>query len=412
MVIHTVQIQSKLSGLLSNLQDAETGQRGFLLTHNDDYLEPYFKANASLNKIKNNLRFLTQDNLIQQKNLDRMEMLVTQKLNELKQTIELSKKGNHDEAIKIVKSNYGKKTMDNIRVLIGDMSKLETSLLKQRKEKFDLITNFVWIAEILTFIAFLTIAFLVLKQINTSFKLQATNQRSLSKLNKDLQQSNQELEKFAYVASHDLKAPLRGINNLANWIEEDLKEALQGEAKNNMSLLHNRIKRLESLLDDLLAYSRVERSKDKKTIVNCKSLVEEIASLYQSPGLDLKIKTDDSLPTITTIRGPLEQIFRNLIHNAIKHHDRTSINIEITAEENAEFITFSVKDDGPGIPTEYHNQIFEMFKTLKSRDEVEGSGMGLAIIKKVLDIHGGKIHVESQRGIRGANFIFDWKKII
>jgi len=177
-----------------------------------------------------------------------------------------------------------------------------------------------------------------------------------------------------------------------------------------MGLLRGRIKRLGSLLDDLLAYSRAGQMKEDYKTVNSKLLAIDVASLFNSPNLDLKIKVDDTLPTFTTQKTPLEQVFRNLINNAIKHHDRKSISIEITAKQNDEFVSFSVKDDGPGIAPEYHERIFEMFKTLKPRDEVEGSGMGLAIIKKLLDAQGGKIRVESQIGKRNTNIIFDWKK--
>jgi len=263
---------------------------------------------------------------------------------------------------------------------------------------------------LLTFIAFIVIAFLIIMRINNSFTLKQQAEIKLREVNKNLQQSNRELEEFAYVASHDLKAPLRGIDNLAGWIEEDLKEVMQGEPKENMGLLRGRIKRLESLLDDLLAYSRAGLMKDNYETVNSKLLVIDVALLFNSPNLDLKIKADDTLPTFTTQKTPLEQVFRNLINNAIKHHDRKSISIEITAKQNGEFISFSVKDDGPGIAPEYHVRIFEMFKTLKPRDEVEGSGIGLAVIKKLLDTQGGRIRMESQIGKRGTNFIFDWKK--
>jgi signal transduction histidine kinase len=111
----------------------------------------------------------------------------------------------------------------------------------------------------------------------------------------------------------------------------------------------------------------------------------------------------------STQKSALELVLRNLISNAIKHHDRTEINLDISAKENGKFYRFSVRDDGPGIATEYHERIFEMFKTLKPRDEIEGSGMGLAIIKKLIERQGGKIWVESQAGKRGTNFIFDWK---
>jgi light-regulated signal transduction histidine kinase (bacteriophytochrome) len=224
----------------------------------------------------------------------------------------------------------------------------------------------------------------------------------------ELEHSNQELEQFAYVASHDLKAPLRGINNLAKWLEEDLKGVLEGETKENMDLLRRRVTRLESLLDDLLAYSRAGQKKDNAVLVDSEEMVNDIVYLFDDQHLDLKVRIN-ALPTFSTQKSALELVLRNLISNAIKHHDRTEINLDISAKENGKFYRFSVKDDGPGIAIEYHERIFEMFKTLKPRDEIEGSGMGLAIIKKLIERQGGNIWVESQAGKRGANFIFDWK---
>jgi len=223
----------------------------------------------------------------------------------------------------------------------------------------------------------------------------------------ELEHSNQELEQFAYVASHDLKAPLRGINNLAMWIEEDLKGILEGEAKENMDLLRRRVTRLESLLDDLLAYSRAGQKKDNAVLVDSEKMVNDIVYLFDDQHLDLKVRIN-ALPTFSTQKSALELVLRNLISNAIKHHDRTEINLDISTKENGKFYRFSVKDDGPGIATEYHERIFEMFKTLKPRDEIEGSGMGLAIIKKLIERQGGKIWVDSQAGRRGTSFIFDW----
>jgi signal transduction histidine kinase len=225
----------------------------------------------------------------------------------------------------------------------------------------------------------------------------------------ELKHSNQELEQFAYVASHDLKAPLRGINNLAKWLEEDLQGVMEGETKENMDLLRRRVTRLESLLDDLLAYSRAGQKKDDAEIVNCNQIVKDIICLFDDLHLDLKVKIKGDLPIFSTQKSALELVLRNLINNAVKHHDRTEINIDVSAKQNGKFYRFSVNDDGPGIATEYHERIFEMFKTLKPRDEIEGSGMGLAIIKKLIDRQGGKIWVDSQADKRGANFIFDWK---
>jgi signal transduction histidine kinase len=225
----------------------------------------------------------------------------------------------------------------------------------------------------------------------------------------ELEHSNQELEQFAYVASHDLKAPLRGINNLAKWIEEDLNGIMGEETKENMNLLRRRVARLESLLNDLLAYSKAGQKDDDSVLVDCKEMLKDIMYLYDDQDLNLKVNIHPDLPTFFTKKSALGLVFRNLINNSIKHHDRTEINLEISVQNNGNYYSFSVKDDGPGIAPEYHERIFEMFKTLRPRDEIEGSGMGLAIIKKLIELQNGKIWIDSQADKRGTNFIFNWK---
>jgi len=225
----------------------------------------------------------------------------------------------------------------------------------------------------------------------------------------ELEHSNQELEQFAYIASHDLKAPLRGINNLAKWVEEDLRGVMGEETKGNMALLRQRVTRLESLLDDLLAYSKVGHNDDNSVLVDCKEMLNGIVYLYDDLDIVLKVNIHPNLPTFFTKKRALELVFRNLINNAIKHHDRTEINLDISVQNKDDYYIFSVKDDGPGIAPEYQERIFEMFKTLRPRDEVEGSGMGLAIIKKLIELQDGNIWIDSQAGIRGANFSFNWK---
>jgi PAS domain S-box-containing protein len=224
----------------------------------------------------------------------------------------------------------------------------------------------------------------------------------------DLLRSNEELEQFAYVASHDLKAPLRGIENLVSWIEEDLESSLTDDTRTNMDLLKSRVRRLESLLDDLLAYSRAGRGDRASDLVDTKQLVGELALLV-SPPQGFSIVGGEALPTFQADRAPLTQVLQNLISNAIKHHDHPAnghVWIEALALPHA--IEFTVTDDGPGIPERFRARVFGMFQTLKPRDEVEGSGMGLAIVKKLIERQGGNIWLADGRTEQGLAVHFTW----
>ena len=224
----------------------------------------------------------------------------------------------------------------------------------------------------------------------------------------ELKRSNKELNDFAYVASHDLKAPLRGIMQLSAWIEEDIADFATDDTKSNLTLLMNRTSRLEKLLEDLLDYSRIGRKVGDIQTVDTNELVLNVFDL-QDPSDNITLICQASLPVIDTVISPFETIIRNLIGNAIKHNDKENGVITVSAQEFKKYYQFSIKDNGPGIPEAYHEQIFALFKTLQPRDEVEGSGMGLSIIKKLLDYHNGSIIVESD-GTNGSCFTFTWPK--
>lgn len=235
----------------------------------------------------------------------------------------------------------------------------------------------------------------------------ASGQRRLETHVHELARSNQELEEFAYVASHDLKAPLRAINSLSQWIEEDLGELLEGQPRENMQLLRARVSRLGRLLDDLLTYSRMGRSKTETETVDTGTLVRSIIDMVEAPP-GMVIDISDEMTGLETNRGPLEHVFGNLITNAIVHHDRDTGRMKISAQNRGAFYEFSVKDDGPGIPPELHDKAFRMFQTLRPRDEQEGSGIGLAIVKRLVEQNGGKVRIDSRSGSRGTAVLFEW----
>lgn len=206
--------------------------------------------------------------------------------------------------------------------------------------------------------------------------------------------SNEDLEQFAYVASHDLRAPLRGVSQLSEWILED-DTTLSDETKERLELVRGRVCILSTLLDDLLAYSRAGRNWGEPVDVDVHSLLEETIDLL-SPDKSFQINVAEGLSPLTTYTSPLTQIFLNLISNAIKHHDKSFGIIDISTKDLGQSIEFTIRDDGPGIEPRFHGRVFEMFQTLKHRAEGDGSGMGLAIVRKTVRRLGGDITLDSQ----------------
>jgi PAS domain S-box-containing protein len=223
-----------------------------------------------------------------------------------------------------------------------------------------------------------------------------------------LERRNQELDQFAYVTSHDLKAPLRAIANLSQWLEEDLEDKLDEDTKYQMDLLRGRVQRMENLINGLLQYSRVGRLESEPEKIVLEQLIGDIVDSLEMPP-DFTINIEGQMPTLVTERLPLQQVFSNLIINAIKHHDRPDGQVTISASERERFYEFTVADDGPGIDPKYHDKVFVIFQTLEARDKTENTGIGLSIVKKAVESQGGKIALESQPG-QGAIFCFTWSK--
>ncbi|HEX6323319.1 MAG TPA: PAS domain S-box protein [Vicinamibacterales bacterium] len=233
---------------------------------------------------------------------------------------------------------------------------------------------------------------------------------SLQRITRALERNNKELDQFAYVASHDLKAPLRGIANLSQWIEEELGDAVNDQAKEYLTLLRGRIHRMEGLIEGILSYSRAGRAKHGAEEIDVKSLLEDIIELA-SPPEGAVIAVEGPMPVLRTERLPLQQVFLNLITNGLKYAGGAAARITITAAEagGGAFHEFVVADNGPGIAEDYHEKIWGIFQTLNPRDKVEGTGIGLALVRKIVENKGGRAWVESEPGA-GARFHFTWPK--
>ena len=223
----------------------------------------------------------------------------------------------------------------------------------------------------------------------------------------ELEHSNQKLDQFAYVASHDLKAPLRAIQQLSNWLVEDLGDGLPAAAQKHVNRILNRVSRMERMLDDLLLYSRINRQGAVAAeIVDMQALINSVLETVVPPA-GVTVTIADEPPTVFTVRTPLEMVLRNLIGNAIKHHNKAEVQITIAVQRLETQIEVMVTDDGPGIDQDYHERIFGLFQTLQPRDQIEGSGMGLAIVRRIVQEYDGAITVESAEG-KGATFRFTW----
>lgn len=223
-----------------------------------------------------------------------------------------------------------------------------------------------------------------------------------------LKKRNQELDQFAYVASHDLKAPLRAIANLSEWLEEDLNDLLPAENRQQMQLLRGRVHRMEALINGLLAYSRIERVEAEIEPVEVRTLLMEVIDSLALPPT-FTVIVGEQMPTLKTKRLLLGQVFANLIGNAVKHHPRDNGQITIAVQDRGGDYEFAVSDDGNGIAPEYHDRIFTIFQTLEARDVKESTGIGLSIVKKIVETEGGSISVDSHVG-GGATFRFTWHK--
>lgn len=229
-----------------------------------------------------------------------------------------------------------------------------------------------------------------------------------AQLLEQLTAANQELKDFAYVVSHDLKAPLRAIGTLADWLVMDYQDKLDDEGRENLRLLGGRVERMQNLIDGVLQYSRVGRTEQRPVPVDLARLVPEIVANLGVPE-HIAMHVSPGLPTIEADATRITQVFQNLLSNAVKYLDKPQGQVAVDCVEEDGFWKFSVADNGPGIEEKYFERIFKLFQTLTPRDSRESTGVGLTITKKIVEMYGGRIWVESQVG-QGSTFCFTWPR--
>lgn len=212
---------------------------------------------------------------------------------------------------------------------------------------------------------------------------------------KEIENANRELKDFAYIVSHDLKAPLRGIGSLASWLATDYGDRLDDTGREHLQLMTGRVKRLNALIDGILTYSRAGRSREELAVVDLDPLVRNVIEMLAPPPY-IRVTVENPLPTIRFEPTKAQQLFQNLLSNAIKYMDKPAGTITVSSVATDQGWHFSVTDNGPGIEEKYYDRIFQLFQTLAPRDQVEGTGVGLALVKKIVELEGGRIWVESK----------------
>ena len=268
-----------------------------------------------------------------------------------------------------------------------------------------------WSLEEQDFVA--SVADMIALQVQTNERRKL--ERALSRANehlaetvRDLRRSNKELQEFAYVAAHDLKAPLRGIGTLTDWIAADNAEKLDADGQEQLRLLKGRVARLSELIDGILHYSEIGRVAGRVDEVDLAALVPDVIALLDAPA-HVQVVVRGELPVVVGDRVRLRQVFHNLIDNAIRYMDKPEARIEISCTEEESMWQFAVSDNGPGIEEKYFEKIFQMFQTLTPRDERESTGIGLAIVRKIVELLGGTVWATSEPG-EGTTFMFTLPK--
>ena len=354
------------------------------------------------------LRRLTADNSAQQQRLDRLEGLGESKIAGVRQAIEKRRRNDTTAAGIAVASGEGKRLMDAIRGVVGEMRQNENTLLEERQARLEARTQ----RTLLTLSLGLTVAVglllsvfaLLRREIARSARIQVALQQRTAQL----EAANGELEAFSYSVSHDLRAPLRHVQGYVEMLARDARDQLSDKSRRYLQTITDAAREMGELIDDLLAFSRMGRAEMQETAVDLAELVAEVRQGLQPAinGRDIRWKVA-ALPRVRCDAPMVRQVLLNLLDNAVKYtRPRPAAEIEIgCAGEEEGRIVFYVRDNGAGFDMQYAGKLFGVFQRMHRADEFEGTGIGLASVRRIITRHGGRTWAEG-RVNAGATFFF------
>lgn len=398
-VARTNELVKRLEMLLSGLKDVEVAQREYILTGDNEYVQRMQKARSSVDAEINRLASMRAEKYW----IEVLRNLIPQKFEEIDQTIRLRQSGDFEAASNVILRDRGSQAMDDIRISVRSMITQENVNLGKRTEEQD--ASF---SRAMTL--FIVILLFSVGLIGLLFQLTQREARELERRvalrTEELQRSNEDLQQFAYVASHDMKEPLRMISSYASLLQRRYQGRLDADADTYIGFIVDGVKRMNLLITDLLDYSRAGQTNEEQTVaVDPKPVLKAVLDNLKVTIADAgAVITHDPLPVVPYDPTRLAQLLQNLIGNALKYRSDKRPVIHLSAERTETETIFSVKDNGPGIAPEHHETIFGIFKRLHGK-EVEGTGIGLAMCRRIVERHGGRIWVESTPGA-GATFRF------
>lgn len=312
-------------------------------------------------------------------------------------------------SIKRDEADFEKFTQENISnadylavFALSDIGFLKT--YSTNKNTTDLNREFAQLRNVLAKFTISIQACFAHKKLQEAKAAQEQREKERIKLLEELEYTNQELKDFAYIVSHDLKAPLRAIRSLAGWIEEDYSDVLDEMGREQLQLLQSRAVRMHLFIEGILEYSRIGRVDGSWQLFDLSLSIKNVLEMLNPPP-SVILKMPKEFPQLYGEQIRIEQVFMNIISNAIKYNDKPQGVIEIRYEKQGDFTYFEIEDNGPGIEEKYFQRIFQLFQTLQSREEVESTGIGLTIVKRIVELHGGTITVKSTVG-KGTTMCF------